>query len=254
MPDPRAPARGLPPVGGDAQPAARLRHRRLRQPRATSHHWMLGFVEGPPAVATLSRSWPTASPRRSTSCAPCGIDPENASGDAHHRFLHQPRGAAARLRAGDDPRRFDHRRLVRHLRPHDLDRRPHAPARPRPCRVSAAASRTRSASNAARRSTPDELLQLIDIAQPGERARPPDADLPLRRRQGRPSICRALVRAVKREGRTVVWSCDPMHGNTIKAANGYKTRPFERDPAARSAASSPSTRRRAPMPAASISR
>ena len=37
-----------------------------------------------------------------------------------------------------------------------------------------------------------------------------------------------LIRAVKREGRTVVWSCDPMHGNTIKAASGYKTRPFER--------------------------
>ena len=37
----------------------------------------------------------------------------------------------------------------------------------------------------------------------------------------------ALVRAVKREGRNVVWSCDPMHGNTIKAASGYKTRPFE---------------------------
>ncbi|MSO65942.1 MAG: 3-deoxy-7-phosphoheptulonate synthase class II [Alphaproteobacteria bacterium] len=33
-----------------------------------------------------------------------------------------------------------------------------------------------------------------------------------------------LVRAVKREGRHVVWSCDPMHGNTIKASTGYKTR------------------------------
>jgi 3-deoxy-7-phosphoheptulonate synthase len=32
---------------------------------------------------------------------------------------------------------------------------------------------------------------------------------------------------VKREGRTVVWSCDPMHGNTVKANNGYKTRPFD---------------------------
>ena len=42
--------------------------------------------------------------------------------------------------------------------------------------------------------------------------------------QGLPS----LVRAVKREGRPVVWSCDPMHGNVVKAANGYKTRPFER--------------------------
>jgi 3-deoxy-7-phosphoheptulonate synthase len=38
----------------------------------------------------------------------------------------------------------------------------------------------------------------------------------------------ALIRAVQREGKIVVWSCDPMHGNTITAANGYKTRPFDR--------------------------
>jgi len=37
-----------------------------------------------------------------------------------------------------------------------------------------------------------------------------------------------LVRAVKASGQPVVWSCDPMHGNVIKAASGYKTRPFER--------------------------
>ena len=37
-----------------------------------------------------------------------------------------------------------------------------------------------------------------------------------------------LIRAVEREGRKVVWSCDPMHGNTVKSATGYKTRPFER--------------------------
>ncbi|MBO0346105.1 3-deoxy-7-phosphoheptulonate synthase class II [Roseibium sp. CAU 1637] len=36
-----------------------------------------------------------------------------------------------------------------------------------------------------------------------------------------------LIRAVEREGKKVVWSCDPMHGNTI-TAGGYKTRPFER--------------------------
>jgi 3-deoxy-7-phosphoheptulonate synthase len=35
-----------------------------------------------------------------------------------------------------------------------------------------------------------------------------------------------LVRALKKEGRKVVWSCDPMHGNTIKSPNGYKTRKF----------------------------
>jgi 3-deoxy-7-phosphoheptulonate synthase len=37
-----------------------------------------------------------------------------------------------------------------------------------------------------------------------------------------------LIRAVKRHGAKVVWSCDPMHGNTIKSASGYKTRPFDR--------------------------
>lgn len=36
-----------------------------------------------------------------------------------------------------------------------------------------------------------------------------------------------LIRAVQEEGANVVWSCDPMHGNTIKSASGYKTRPFE---------------------------
>src|SRR3982751_540422 len=37
-----------------------------------------------------------------------------------------------------------------------------------------------------------------------------------------------LVRAVQRSGAKVVWSCDPMHGNTIKSSTGYKTRPFDR--------------------------
>ena len=37
-----------------------------------------------------------------------------------------------------------------------------------------------------------------------------------------------LIETVKSEGANVVWSCDPMHGNTIKSDSGYKTRPFER--------------------------
>ena len=36
------------------------------------------------------------------------------------------------------------------------------------------------------------------------------------------------MRAVKREGRQLLWVTDPMHGNTIKTATGYKTRPTER--------------------------
>jgi 3-deoxy-7-phosphoheptulonate synthase len=37
----------------------------------------------------------------------------------------------------------------------------------------------------------------------------------------------ALIRAVQREGRTVLWVSDPVHGNTIKTSTGYKTRPFD---------------------------
>ena len=36
------------------------------------------------------------------------------------------------------------------------------------------------------------------------------------------------MQATRREGRQVVWAIDPMHGNTLKANNGYKTRPFDR--------------------------
>jgi 3-deoxy-7-phosphoheptulonate synthase len=36
-----------------------------------------------------------------------------------------------------------------------------------------------------------------------------------------------LIKTVQEEGANVVWSCDPMHGNTIKSTSGYKTRPFE---------------------------
>ncbi|QFT60002.1 Phospho-2-dehydro-3-deoxyheptonate aldolase [Sulfitobacter sp. THAF37] len=36
-----------------------------------------------------------------------------------------------------------------------------------------------------------------------------------------------LIRTVEQEGAKVLWTCDPMHGNTIKSASGYKTRPFD---------------------------
>ena len=36
-----------------------------------------------------------------------------------------------------------------------------------------------------------------------------------------------LIKVIKKEGLNVIWSCDPMHGNTIKAATGFKTRPFD---------------------------
>jgi 3-deoxy-7-phosphoheptulonate synthase len=73
----------------------------------------------------------------------------------------------------------------------------------------------------------DGLLRLLDILNPKDEG-------------GRMTlICRfgydkveqhlpKLIRAVKKAGRNVLWSCDPMHGNTISAATGYKTRPFDR--------------------------
>jgi 3-deoxy-7-phosphoheptulonate synthase len=75
--------------------------------------------------------------------------------------------------------------------------------------------------------TPDVLLRLLDTLNP---ARIPGRTT-LITRFGHDKIEAALpplVRAVLREGHPVVWSCDPMHGNVVKAANGYKTRPFER--------------------------
>lgn len=73
---------------------------------------------------------------------------------------------------------------------------------------------------------PDDLTRLIDILNPEDEA----GRLTLICRFGAKSVADKLpplIRAVQREGRSVVWSCDPMHGNTIKAANGYKTRPFD---------------------------
>jgi 3-deoxy-7-phosphoheptulonate synthase len=75
--------------------------------------------------------------------------------------------------------------------------------------------------------TPDMLLKLIDVLDPENEP----GRLTLICRFGADKAAELLpsfLRAVKREGRNVLWSCDPMHGNTIKAAGGYKTRPFDR--------------------------
>lgn len=73
---------------------------------------------------------------------------------------------------------------------------------------------------------PDGLLQLIDILNPANEP----GRLTLICRFGKGKVAEnlpGLIHAVEREGRSVVWSCDPMHGNTIKASSGYKTRPFD---------------------------
>ena len=74
---------------------------------------------------------------------------------------------------------------------------------------------------------PDELLRLIDTLNPANEP----GRLTLIARFGFDKVetgLPRLLRAVKREGHNVVWSCDPMHGNVIKTDSGYKTRPFDR--------------------------
>ena len=74
---------------------------------------------------------------------------------------------------------------------------------------------------------PDELMRLIDVLDPDN----DPGRLTLITRFGSNDVGKylpPLIRKVKGEGRRVIWSCDPMHGNTIKASSGYKTRPFDR--------------------------
>ena len=72
----------------------------------------------------------------------------------------------------------------------------------------------------------DDLLRLADIINPNNEA----GRLTLIVRMGHDQVeekMPALVRAIQKEGRNVVWSSDPMHGNIEKAASGFKTRKFD---------------------------
>ncbi len=73
----------------------------------------------------------------------------------------------------------------------------------------------------------EDLLGLCDSLDPRNEA----GRLTVISRMGRDGVEKhlpPLVRALRREGRQVVWTCDPMHGNTVASSSGLKTRPFER--------------------------
>ena len=73
----------------------------------------------------------------------------------------------------------------------------------------------------------DELLRIIETLNPDDEA----GRITLIARFGADGVeagLTPLARAVKASGRSVVWSCDPMHGNTLKTASGFKTRPVDR--------------------------
>ena len=74
---------------------------------------------------------------------------------------------------------------------------------------------------------PDDLLHIIDILNPENEP----GRLSIISRMGADKVEHSLpvlVRALAREGRKVVWLCDPMHGNTTTSSSGYKTRSFDR--------------------------
>ena len=184
--------------------------------------------------------------------AACGITSETTPQIRADRVLHLARGAAARLRTGDDARRFH---------------RPATGTTPRPIccgSATAPASSTARMSSSARHQEPYRREMRPDAragrsaaadrrAQSRQRAGPADPRSPglAPIRSGQAA---ALIRAVQREGREVVWCIDPMHGNTINSSTGYKTRPFDRilDEVQR-LLRGPS-RPKAAMPAACISR
>jgi 3-deoxy-7-phosphoheptulonate synthase len=71
----------------------------------------------------------------------------------------------------------------------------------------------------------DDILRLLDKIDPAHAP----GRVTLITRMGHDKIegsLPALIRAVTGTGRKVVWCCDPMHGNTQTASNGYKTRRF----------------------------
>ncbi len=75
--------------------------------------------------------------------------------------------------------------------------------------------------------SPDDLMRLVDALDPDNEP----GRLTVITRMGAEKIeekLPALVRRIKVEGRKVVWSCDPMHANTVKASSGFKTREFDR--------------------------
>ena len=72
----------------------------------------------------------------------------------------------------------------------------------------------------------EELIKIIDTINPNNIA----GRITLICRMGADKVSSKLpqiISSVNKEGKKVVWACDPMHGNTVKASSGYKTRPLK---------------------------
>ena len=74
-------------------------------------------------------------------------------------------------------------------------------------------------------SKPDEIVKICNVINPKNEK----GKITLISRFGHENVEKflpKLIRSIKKEGLNVIWSCDPMHGNTIKSTTGFKTRPF----------------------------
>ncbi|MCH9813930.1 MAG: 3-deoxy-7-phosphoheptulonate synthase class II [Epsilonproteobacteria bacterium] len=74
---------------------------------------------------------------------------------------------------------------------------------------------------------PEDLIRLIDTLNPENESGKMNVIV----RMGADKVGNhlpELIRAVEREGKKVLWSCDPMHGNTFKSSTNYKTRDFDK--------------------------
>ena len=75
-------------------------------------------------------------------------------------------------------------------------------------------------------SDPKEIVKLTEVLNPDNEA----GRITLIARFGYDQVTKflpKLIKEIKKAGRNVIWSCDPMHGNTIKSSTGFKTRPFD---------------------------
>ena len=75
-------------------------------------------------------------------------------------------------------------------------------------------------------SDPKEIVKLTEVLNPDNEA----GRITLIARFGHDQVTKflpGLIKEIKKSGRNVIWSCDPMHGNTIKSSTGFKTRPFD---------------------------
>ncbi len=193
---------------------------------ANVHRWMLGFVERSPA-AERYRALATRISDAMDFMAACGITPETTPSLSQTEFYtsHEALllGYEQAMTREDSTRPGEYYDTGAHMvwigdRTRQLDG-----AHVEFC----SGIRNPVGMKCGPSLAPDDMLRLIDKLNPDNIP----GRLTLIARFGSDKVeggLPKLVRAVQKEGRTVVWSSDPMHGNVEKASSGYKTRPFER--------------------------